>query len=819
LTASGRVTSTSPGRRRRSRSGWLLALAVALFAPCLGCSDQRLDWLPYETVERTHGGMQQIRDFSGLPTHIWADFDGDGVEEAILPDRNSVSRVAAVAPDPQVVWQHPFKPPFHRHQPTALLSVDFDLDGDGRPELLATACDTLRLRFQTHVIRLECGTLLASFELAMADGRFADGRWDGLLVPLGGVGRARGDGDLAVFVGMARYDVEGRGVLAVDPLTGAEVWRYETGPTIVPSECAIVDLDRDGRREILISGGGVGNRPAGELVNGASDDSSHVIVLDDRGNLRWRRSHAAYPSGVMIEVADVDGDGVQDLICGGGRQAVNESLIRIHDGATGRVLGELRGEQTVNGLVLGEGSAPGAVRLIVGHRDGGLAQYDVLRTGEFAERRRVRFPAGVSSLALADVVGDTGSEIVGRLRNLGVVFLSHSLETLAFLPYEGRKNLGPVHVWRLDDGRPRIQSGGHPHRAFYLRRARWPWLLGAGATVLAVPPVVFMARRRRRPSSEALRRELRLAILDRLQSARHERFGTLDNLARLEFYGASALEIDPTPAPPSQRIRQLVADTRETTLRRLEEVVALAREVEVPSFRCDSLADSCAKLDALLARCRNDAPLDLSLFLRELERVHRGLDVETARVREEVERCFQVALPPLLAGILRAQQPDLAATGVAVLVAGQPVDPAIWAPDDTTAVIGDPDDLGFVIDNLVGNAIRAMQEGRRRELTIDWRTQALAVTLVVSDTGCGIPQEDWSDVLAGRASTREGGGFGFRRTVEILRLFRGRLDITDSRPGQGTTFELTLARALDTTADHDPTDRQPATDDATGGTA
>ena len=72
------------------------------------------------------------------------------------------------------------------------------------------------------------------------------------------------------------------------------------------------------------------------------------------------------------------------------------------------------------------------------------------------------------------------------------------------------------------------------------------------------------------------------------------------------------------------------------------------------------------------------------------------------------------------------------------------------------------------------------------------------VHLVVSDTGIGIPPEELPHIFeefyrgeAAKAAVQHGTGLGMTIVKRVVDLHGGRIDV-ESRPGQGTTFRVTL---------------------------
>ncbi|WP_248581296.1 HAMP domain-containing sensor histidine kinase [Nocardioides sp. InS609-2] len=113
-------------------------------------------------------------------------------------------------------------------------------------------------------------------------------------------------------------------------------------------------------------------------------------------------------------------------------------------------------------------------------------------------------------------------------------------------------------------------------------------------------------------------------------------------------------------------------------------------------------------------------------------------------------------------------------------------------------VSGDPDELGRIIDNLVGNAVKYSRRGGRVDVGASYAGDAAVVT--VRDTGLGISQVDQSHLFSAfhRSSNPDalslpGTGLGLAISRRIAELHGG--DITvESEFGVGSTFWLRLPR-------------------------
>lgn len=106
------------------------------------------------------------------------------------------------------------------------------------------------------------------------------------------------------------------------------------------------------------------------------------------------------------------------------------------------------------------------------------------------------------------------------------------------------------------------------------------------------------------------------------------------------------------------------------------------------------------------------------------------------------------------------------------------------------AVSGDESQLGQAVLNITVNAFQAMEtDGQLRARTwID--SAANRVCLSISDTGCGIPDEEIDRVFEYYYTTRdEGTGLGLSIAQQIVYQHRGHIEV-ESETGKGTVFRI-----------------------------
>ena len=110
----------------------------------------------------------------------------------------------------------------------------------------------------------------------------------------------------------------------------------------------------------------------------------------------------------------------------------------------------------------------------------------------------------------------------------------------------------------------------------------------------------------------------------------------------------------------------------------------------------------------------------------------------------------------------------------------------------------DPEQLYRVLANLVRNARQAiMATGEAGTITIAGGEDDTAWSIVVSDTGPGLPQKAREHLFTPfQGGARKGGsGLGLVIAAELVRGHGGRLELLYTGPG-GTGFAIRLPKAV-----------------------
>jgi len=108
----------------------------------------------------------------------------------------------------------------------------------------------------------------------------------------------------------------------------------------------------------------------------------------------------------------------------------------------------------------------------------------------------------------------------------------------------------------------------------------------------------------------------------------------------------------------------------------------------------------------------------------------------------------------------------------------------------------DGDRLKQVLLNLCLNALQAMENPGVLTLKMYNDDSDKNIVIEVSDTGCGINQEDLSDIFEPYFTTKlSGTGLGLAIVHNIVKAHKGRIE-TVSNPGSGTVFKIFLPKRI-----------------------
>jgi signal transduction histidine kinase len=164
----------------------------------------------------------------------------------------------------------------------------------------------------------------------------------------------------------------------------------------------------------------------------------------------------------------------------------------------------------------------------------------------------------------------------------------------------------------------------------------------------------------------------------------------------------------------------------------------------------------------------------------EVDRLSAVLDGYLGFARDDPPQMERLDLVPLLQRTLRLMQPELESAGVETETQLPPACP----------IRGDAQRLQQLLMNLVLNALQAMQQGGR--LSLHLRCETPEATLVLADTGAGIPPHLHQRIFEPFFTTKEkGSGLGLTVVRRIVEEHGGTIRLA-ARPSGGTSVEVRL---------------------------
>lgn len=232
--------------------------------------------------------------------------------------------------------------------------------------------------------------------------------------------------------------------------------------------------------------------------------------------------------------------------------------------------------------------------------------------------------------------------------------------------------------------------------------------------------------------------------------------------------------------------------TRDVTAqRRLERmrsdfVANVSHELQTPLTTIIGFAETLSDARDLPAE---QAARFIGLIHDEARRLSRLVDDLLALSRLEhhslIARRDPVGVGELLGAVALQLQGRAEAAGLTITV----------SHPEHLAIASDPDLLREVLLNLVSNSIQYTPAGGQIDLSADVR-EPHVVSLVVRDTGIGIPADDVPRIFerfyrVDRARSRQSGGTGLGLAIvkHVVELLHGTIRV-ESAPGEGSTFRV-----------------------------
>lgn len=708
------------------------------------------------------------------------------------------------------------------------LAGPYQLDDD--PELEIVAWATTQDRHQWFFKTVEYQNIDGrinmdedrSFFLDSQPERRPDDHWDGsyaVIDTLNGLLHSPERSALVLSVD-AGHDVFGRGVMAIDPLNGEVLWHFEAGPRMVHRNIEVKDLDGDGKREIVYTGGSTDNLQQ-KLLGQYSDDHTRLFVLTRQGREIWSQRLAGPSSGAWFGIADLDPSPGLEIISIATPSGGKDSPIQIWS-SSGDLLNELMGHPLVISAYLAPASQDNPVSLLISTYNSTMVKFEFPQGRPEIVRQAIMpsnavfFPLGISRGAHPNLfmVRCSGHSVSLLDSDFNILLgLSAANPPRSFIARgavaHGRHYVLTNHNesslgWELVDNPDALPT--QPVLRALARVPLWAWALLVltflaltGWYTAATKHRAELKRRTIIPIDSDHSREARLHLLEDLELSGHGAIAPLRSLRRMIWLLDALKAGIGMNEGLSSRFSEIWTDCHCEDLPRLLVILERARAAGID---CDHVntAEGALRIIQTQLSTLSGQNFEMDVLTSMGEILHQQGDIAESALqslRRDVGDEFKTNLLQVVEKVIRANSDQIEALGVEVhhgLMAQAAAGTSTSTLEEAHCRM-DPIEMEFILDNLVGNAVRAMESAETKRLDITWLLTNGMVKLQVKDTGLGIAAEDLEHIMTTEYSSKDRGGMGLPRSMRLLRKYGGQLSVPRSSPGQGTTFQLLLPRA------------------------
>jgi len=171
----------------------------------------------------------------------------------------------------------------------------------------------------------------------------------------------------------------------------------------------------------------------------------------------------------------------------------------------------------------------------------------------------------------------------------------------------------------------------------------------------------------------------------------------------------------------------------------------------------------------------------VGMILKEVDRVDDTLRKLLDTAKRPMYELSEVSIEQIIRSTLESFRPQTSVHRIEVAFSTSGSPPLIKA---------DPSELQQIFTNLFLNAIHEMPDGGR--LGVALHHDEKEVTVLVSDTGKGIPRENLASIFDPFFSTKsQGTGMGLSVVLRIVKNYKGRIEVLESG-SNGTVFLVSL---------------------------
>jgi len=219
-------------------------------------------------------------------------------------------------------------------------------------------------------------------------------------------------------------------------------------------------------------------------------------------------------------------------------------------------------------------------------------------------------------------------------------------------------------------------------------------------------------------------------------------------------------------------------DNRSQELLEAQQFAAAGRMASMVGHDLRSPLQSIRNATYLLRRQPSRSEEMLTSIENSVDRALAMLEELRHRTRETPLKVEPTDLPDLITDVLK----DIPTT--------EAVEISFNLDPDLKVVEIDPLKIRRVLDNLIRNAFEAMSDGGK--LTVETKREADHFVIKITDTGVGIPEENFQNLFKPFYTTKSKGlGLGLAYSMKAVESHNGTI-VVESQVGKGTSFTIKI---------------------------
>ena len=616
-----------------------------------------------------------------------------------------------------------------------------------------------------------------------------------------------GRSEIYMFFNTFQREPYPRSLRVFDGPTGSELHRFDMGPQL----SWICFLEEPGREpRIILSTFAVNN---GAVWNGTADSLSYVFCLYPDLKLNWKQTVAGKATWSNTVVGDIDNDGAMDILVT--RKFGSEEKDKSTTGDTWSVrrLDPYNGGRTVRECALYIGTdhplladldRDGRKEILVVGQDYCLYILD----HDLSVLKKIDSRLHDILYRVADLDRDGSKEII--CSGAGMLLIYDSTGDLKaetpFNPTETTPKLeiataeGNIYIAAINnqflnfytyEKNPLSAQISEYIGRFRMFKEGISFLLLIGIIIGLTSSWFLLRSRTRGPGKDdetAKSIEANEELLNAMTAFGHGG-ASLRVINRLRFYVTNWERAMNGGEDQKRTFDDLVSSYTDSILPELKRIMGTAKKAGFDRQCLQEMLDNAEQAPDLLLRLvtfRADIDEGKSSTIIALKALD-ALDQGIAAIRDHLQSVF---LCPVVSATLRS----ISRRGEELEQLGIEPNVTFTGIEKEHAFVS-PHVFEKVMDNLVLNAIRAMENHTDADLDIAIAPENNYFQIDVMDSGCGIPEQDKEKVFDRQYSTKPEGGFGLHYAREELARFGGKIFVKESSLGGGTIFRIILKQS------------------------